>query len=209
MIDSSEYRQFLGKARDAVSGGHEAWAAQSTGEQLAVALALNRADWLASLSYTVPEALERIGPAWAALVPRIARVLKEDGTQLAAAVDAVRQAEATEAVLSAPEVDLAAELVTYGSAPGYRDAELGFQRAPAGIAADHTRDAPDPARRRGTDRPPPTRRAPLGLATWAAPRSAGRRTASAVDLSPHGPCLTGRRGWTKIPVEHAFSNRLS
>ncbi len=46
-MSENEYRHLLGKAREAKSGGREAWGVQSTGEKLAVALALNRADWLA------------------------------------------------------------------------------------------------------------------------------------------------------------------
>ncbi len=49
------------KSRDAKRGGHEAWAVQSTGEKVAVALVLNRADWLAEIGYTLPEAIERSG----------------------------------------------------------------------------------------------------------------------------------------------------
>jgi hypothetical protein len=33
---------------------------QSTGEKLAVAFALNRADWLAEFGYTLVEAIERV-----------------------------------------------------------------------------------------------------------------------------------------------------
>jgi hypothetical protein len=37
-----EYEHLLRKARDAKHGGHSAWAVQSTGEKVAVALVLNR-----------------------------------------------------------------------------------------------------------------------------------------------------------------------
>ena len=39
-----EYRHLIAKARDAQQGGRDAWAVQSTGEKVAVALVLNRAD---------------------------------------------------------------------------------------------------------------------------------------------------------------------
>lgn len=126
MTDSPEYRQLLDKARAAACGGPEAWSVQSTGEKLAVALALNRADWLASLNYTIPEALDRIGPRWAAFLTPVAVALREEGSQFAAAIEAASEAEAAAAVLSGPEVDLSGELVTYGHAPGYRDADLIF-----------------------------------------------------------------------------------
>ena len=41
------YVHLFRKAEDAKHGGHDAWAVQSTGEKAAVALVLNRADWLA------------------------------------------------------------------------------------------------------------------------------------------------------------------
>ena len=49
------YEHLLRKSRDAKRGGHEAWAVQSTGEKVAVALVLDRADWLAEMQYTLAE----------------------------------------------------------------------------------------------------------------------------------------------------------
>lgn len=72
-----EYRHLMGKAHDAKQGGRDAWAVQSTGEKVAVALVLNRADWLASIDYTLAEAIERAGPEWVALIPAIARELSD------------------------------------------------------------------------------------------------------------------------------------
>ena len=68
----------LSKARQAKRGGHAAWAVQSTGEKVAVALVLNRADWLAELDYTIAEAIERARPDWVAVIPHIARQLAEE-----------------------------------------------------------------------------------------------------------------------------------
>lgn len=48
----------------------------STGEQLAAALALNRADWLKEMSYTYLQAVERIGPDWAKRLPEVAELLE-------------------------------------------------------------------------------------------------------------------------------------
>ncbi|MDP3519151.1 MAG: hypothetical protein Q8S02_00855 [Hydrogenophaga sp.] len=73
-----EYRHFLSKARAAKEGGHAAWSVQSTGEKVAVALALNHADWLASMNYTMAEAIERTGPVWISLLPRVVRALDSD-----------------------------------------------------------------------------------------------------------------------------------
>lgn len=76
---NDRYEHLLRKARDGKRGGHNAWAVQSTGEKVAVALVLNRADWLAEIDYTIPEAIERSGAEWAAIIPQIARQLGEEG----------------------------------------------------------------------------------------------------------------------------------
>lgn len=73
-----EYRHLYAKARDAMLGGREVWCVQSTGEKVAVALVLNRADWLQGMGYTLAEAIDRTGPAWIALVPRIASALANE-----------------------------------------------------------------------------------------------------------------------------------
>jgi hypothetical protein len=73
-----EYEHLLSKARDAKRGGHDAWAVQSTGEKVAVALVLSRADWLAEMEYTLAEAIERSGPEWVSIIPQVARELREE-----------------------------------------------------------------------------------------------------------------------------------
>jgi hypothetical protein len=75
---NGRYQHLLNKARDAKRGGHGAWSVQSTGEKVAVALVLNRADWLAEYQYTIPEAIERAGQEWIAVIPQIARQLAEE-----------------------------------------------------------------------------------------------------------------------------------
>lgn len=77
-VDNAEYRHFLGNARDAHRGGRDAWSVMSTGEKVAVALALNRADWLASIGCTLAEAIDRTGPEWLALLPQVARAVLDD-----------------------------------------------------------------------------------------------------------------------------------
>lgn len=67
--------QIVAKARDAKRGG---WNVQSTGEKLASALVLNRADWLAAMDYTIAEALERLGPEWVSRIPQAAKLIAED-----------------------------------------------------------------------------------------------------------------------------------
>jgi len=77
---NGRYEHLLRKARNAKQGGRDAWAVQSTGEKVAVALVLNRADWLAEYGYTTAEAIERAGQEWASMIPQVARQLtdKED-----------------------------------------------------------------------------------------------------------------------------------
>jgi hypothetical protein len=77
-MSEMEYRHLYGKARDAKIGGQDAWAVQSTGEKVTVALVLNRADWLQSIGYTLAEAIHRAGPEWIELVPRIEIELRDD-----------------------------------------------------------------------------------------------------------------------------------
>jgi hypothetical protein len=72
---NSRYDHLFRKAQDAQRGGHDAWAVQSTGEKVAVALVLNRADWLAEHGYTIAEAIERSGSEWVAMIPQVARQL--------------------------------------------------------------------------------------------------------------------------------------
>ncbi|MDW5266106.1 MULTISPECIES: hypothetical protein [Acidobacteriaceae] len=75
---NDHYEHLLRKSRDAKRGGHDTWTVQSTGEKVAVALVLNRADWLAEVNYTIPEAIDRSGAEWVAVIPQVARQLAEE-----------------------------------------------------------------------------------------------------------------------------------
>ena len=75
---NDRYEHLLRKSRDARRGGRDAWAVQSTGEKVAVALVLNRADWLTEIDYTISEAIERSGMEWVAIIPQVARQLTEE-----------------------------------------------------------------------------------------------------------------------------------
>ena len=72
---NARYDHLLRKSQEAKRGGPEAWAAQPTGEKVAVALVLNRADWLTQMDYSIPEAIDRSGPEWVAIIPQVARQL--------------------------------------------------------------------------------------------------------------------------------------
>jgi hypothetical protein len=50
----------------------------STGEKIAVALALNRADWLEAAGFTFGEAIDRLAGDWLATIPEAARMLRDD-----------------------------------------------------------------------------------------------------------------------------------
>lgn len=75
---NDRYEHLLRKSREARRGGHDAWGVQSTGERVAVALVLNRADWLAEVQYTIAEAIERSGTEWVAIIPQVARQLADE-----------------------------------------------------------------------------------------------------------------------------------
>jgi hypothetical protein len=75
---NDRYEHLLRKSREAKRGGHDAWGVQSTGEKVAVALVLSRADWLTQIDYSIPEAIERSGAEWVAVIPQVARQLAEE-----------------------------------------------------------------------------------------------------------------------------------
>lgn len=74
-MNQIELDHIVAKARDAKNGG---FGVLSTGEKLAVALVLNRADWLASVKYTMAEAIDRVGAQWLALIPAAERILRDE-----------------------------------------------------------------------------------------------------------------------------------
>lgn len=106
----------------------------STGEALAVALILDRPDWLAELDYTLAEAIERVGAEWLAAIPEVARQFRRARDEAAyAAAEQAKAAKLAEVARDEDDgLDFTAELVTYGNAPGYRDATLVFNLRPIG-----------------------------------------------------------------------------
>ena len=110
----------------------------SLGEALAVALVLNRSDWLAAKGYSIAEALERIGEDWVRCIPQVERIFGTTREVLERAQSAA-QDEAILSGLGEPgrEVDVSAKLVTYGHAPGYRDVSLTFDVQRSGSAKTH------------------------------------------------------------------------
>lgn len=134
-----DFRNMLGVARHAADGGINAL---STGEALAAALVLNRPDWLAAMNYTIAEAIDRIGPEWAYLVPAVAKQFHRDAQTAAyASAERARLVKHDE-LASRQQVDsemhFNATLVTYGDAPGYRDVRFTFDLEPVGEIARPT-----------------------------------------------------------------------
>ncbi|MCF3643339.1 hypothetical protein LXM94_25635 [Rhizobium sp. TRM95111] len=77
-MSDHELDHIVSKSRDAKRGG---FGVLSTGEKLAAALVLNRADWLADMNYTMAEAIERVGMDWLARIPEAARMLEFEAEQ--------------------------------------------------------------------------------------------------------------------------------
>lgn len=124
----------VSKVLDAAGGGVDVL---STGEKLMAALVLNRPDWLAQWDFTIAEAIDRVGAEWAAAIPRVASLVGQAQAREVDAKDAARQAMTLAKAKAAKdvtrdEIDCTATLITYGSAPGYRDASLIFDLQPFG-----------------------------------------------------------------------------
>ncbi len=75
-IGSPDLEHILAKTRAAAEIGRPG--PLSTGEALMAALVLNRPDWLIAMEYTIAEAIERIGPEWARLIPAAAKQFKQE-----------------------------------------------------------------------------------------------------------------------------------
>lgn len=128
---SNAIKHLLSKARHAQELGRPG--PLSTGEAVAVALILDRPDWLAELDYSLAEAIERVGPEWLAAIPEVARQFRRERDEAAyAAVQRAKADRLAELAGCDDGLDFEAELVTYGHAPGYRDATLVFNLRPIG-----------------------------------------------------------------------------
>jgi hypothetical protein len=78
MTSASELNHLTRKCLDAKLGGYRAWAVMSTGEKAAVALVLNRPDWLAKMGFTIVDAIDRAGPQWVPLLKIVAQYITYD-----------------------------------------------------------------------------------------------------------------------------------
>lgn len=93
----------------------------ATVEAVAVALILDRPDWLAAMDYTLASAIGRIDRDWLIAIPEVAKLFHEE-----------RDEAAYEAAVRMKSAKFAAELVTSTHSPGYRDATLIFRLRPIG-----------------------------------------------------------------------------
>jgi len=138
-IGNADLDHMVRKARAAAAEGY---GVLSTGERLAVALILNRPDWLAELDYTLAEAIDRIGPEWMRLIPAAAQQFEKNRQEASyAAAEEARRAKLAAAARERADDDVvhfAASLVTWGDAPGYRDAHLTFDLRPIGESQQPT-----------------------------------------------------------------------
>lgn len=130
------FEHLISKCRQASAVGIDAL---SHGEALAAALVLNRADWLASMNYTIAEALGRIDDDWIAMIPRAAKLIAESNEVLSKA----SRSSAEEMVLhslgeeGAATIDVRAKLITAGDSPGYRSVSLEFDIQSFNSSASH------------------------------------------------------------------------
>lgn len=133
-IGNADLKHMLAKTREAAAFGP---GALSTGEVLAAALILNRPDWLLDRNYTIAEALDRIGPEWAKLIPAAANQFKQD-CDVETYKKAIEEHRDRLAAFSRrgkaddETLEFAAQRVTSRSAPGYRDVYLTFDLEPKG-----------------------------------------------------------------------------
>lgn len=73
---NSQLLQIISSAKMARAGS---FGVLSTGEQLAAALVLNRADLLEQAGFTMAQAIERLEGAWLASIPEAERALRDEG----------------------------------------------------------------------------------------------------------------------------------
>lgn len=128
------FDNLMQKVRDAAAGGINA---MSTGEALAAALVLNRADWLKAMDYTIAEALDRIDPDTIPLLRRAQRAYRQEQGAMARVEEIKNEAATVADVLGSGDagdygVYLSSALVTYSEAPGYRGVTFTFDVAPVG-----------------------------------------------------------------------------
>lgn len=120
----------------ALAAARSGYGTLSTGEALAAALILNDHAALSERGMTIAEALDRVGPDWSAMLPAASkRVLAQlDDVEQTRRQVKKQEADKRFVDLSAGDesVHLEAKFVTFGEAPGYRDAYITLKLVPLG-----------------------------------------------------------------------------
>lgn len=127
-IGNPDLARIIGCAQEASWGGISAL---STGEALAAALVLDRADWIDRLGFTLAQAIARIEPDWLALLPVAAQLLEQDLNYRAAP-----PSQEPQAASPGEPVHLDARLLSCGYASGCSETLLTFDLWPHGAAPD-------------------------------------------------------------------------
>lgn len=124
----------------ALAASRKGYGALSTGEALAAALILNDHAALADQGMTIAEALDRVGPDWAVLLPAATKRVLAQLDDVEQTRRQIRKAKADQRFVdfaaAAEPVDLQAKFVTHGDAPGYRDAYITLKLVPLGSMMD-------------------------------------------------------------------------
>lgn len=124
----------------ALTAARSGYGTLSTGEALAAALILNDHAVLVDREMTIAEALDRVGPDWSALIPTASKRVLAQLDDLEQTRRQVKKQEADERFVDFAAddepVDLEAKFVTYGEAPGYRDAYITLKLVPLGSEMD-------------------------------------------------------------------------
>ena len=124
----------------ALAAARRGYGTLSTGEALAAALILNDHAVLSDSGMTIAEALDRVGPDWSALIPTASKRVLAQLDDVEQTRRKVKKQEADTRFVNfsadGEPVDLEAKFVTYGEAPGYRDAYITFKLVPIGSEMD-------------------------------------------------------------------------
>lgn len=127
LVDKAKYAQQVGSP-----------GACSTGEALAAALILDRPDWIASMGYTLAEAIGRIDADWVEMIPLAERQVQSD-CEGGAYAPAERLCQEKLAMLrdrqmAGDPLRFSAQVISLGNAPEYRNLALKLDLVATGEA---------------------------------------------------------------------------
>lgn len=124
----------------ALAAARRGYGALSTGEAIAAALILNDHAVLADRGMTIAEALDRVGPHWSVLIPTASKRVLVQLDDVEQTRHQVKKQKADKSfvdlAVDGEPIDLEAKFITYGEAPGYRDAYITLKLVPLGSKLD-------------------------------------------------------------------------